>query len=232
MNFNFNAVAAKSQNVAGKPELSGNAIHTVLFKGCESKDIEKDGITWKVLTINFENKDGKFQKTYFEPKDQDNQPSVLDLGEMQITNPSNVTDMMFVFKHLIDAVNPVLSTEINEGKKQITAPNWDILRQFMVKATESGIDKETKIKLFKSKKGDAVFPRAAAFNREGEIYMRTNFIGDNIFFSKKEMEQIKKAEETKPDTIESTETKTEQKETVNPYNNVSASDLGDLNFQL
>ena len=45
-------------------------------------------------------------------------------------------------------------------------------------------------------------------------------------------EQIKKAEGTKPDTIESTETKTEPKETVNPYNNVSTSDLGDLNFQL
>ena len=62
--------------------------------------------------------------------------------------------------------------------------------------------------------------------------MRTNFIGDNIFFSKKEMEQIKKAEETKPDTIESTETKTDQKEVVNPYKNVAAAELGDMNFQL
>jgi hypothetical protein len=228
MNFNFSQTAGKSQNVAGKPDLKGNQIHTVLFKGCESKNIDKEGMTWKLLSLNFENKDGRFQKTYFEPKDDDDKDRITVVGDQEIKNPPLNVDMIYTFKHLIDAVNPELGKQIDDGTKQIHAPNWDMLRQFMVKATEPGIDKEIQIKLFQTKKGDAILPQAVSYARSGDVYMPTNFFGQNLFFSKKELERIKKTE-SKPDNMDVV---TKKEEVVNPYQTVSQQEVGDLNFDL
>jgi hypothetical protein len=194
MNFNFSQTAGKSQNVAGKPDLKGNQIHTVLFKGCESKNIDKEGMTWKLLSLNFENKDGRFQKTYFEPKDDDDKDRITVVGDQEIKNPPLNVDMIYTFKHLIDAVNPELGKQIDDGTKQIHAPNWDMLRQFMVKATEPGKDKEVQIKLIKNKKGESMFPYFSNYNRDGELYMSTNFIGEKLLWTTKEQQMITKAQ--------------------------------------
>ena len=200
MNFNFGETAGTSQN-SRKPLLDGNKIHTVVFKGCEARTIEgvkEPGTMYRVLDIKFENADGTFTQTYFEPRDTDAEDKEGTFGKQ----PSNIKSMMLFFKHLIDAVNPTLAKEIDAKTKSLNFATWEDLRAFMVANTASGIGLTTKIKLIKNKKGEAIFPYFAAFTKEGVLYMKTNFIGEKVYFSAKELETIKKMESATPTSVD------------------------------
>ena len=73
----------------------------------------------------------------------------------------------------------------------------------MVKATQPGVGTETKIKLVTNNKGEARFPFFARYNNSGQFFMGTNFIGNNIAWSRYELEQIQKAAEAKPVAVDS-----------------------------
>ena len=197
MNFNFSD-AVNSQN-SGRVQLSGDAIHEVTFDGCEARDFESTqnpGQMFHVLEIKFSNKDGQFTHTVWEPKDADFEDRQGAFG----AQPSNVATMVYLFKHLLDAVNPEASEKINKGelKMEVTPTNWNVVRKFMVENTEPGKGKVTKIKLVKKNNGDAMFPYFLNYNRDGKLYMNTNFIGDNIFFTTKELQRISRAQAAKP----------------------------------
>lgn len=197
MNYSFDETAGISQNGA-KKVLDGNAIYDVTFDGCEARDIQ--GVqdptkVFHVLDIKFSNADGVFTHTEFEPGPDDVQDTQGTYGP----NPSRIKSMMLMFKHLIDAVNPALGKAIDNKEKSLNTTSWDSLRKLMVQATDPGKGTQTKIKLFKNNKGAAVFPRYfAKYNKEGKLYMSTNFIGNNIFFTNKELDQITKQQEAKP----------------------------------
>ena len=203
MNFNFSEVSSQSTSRA---QLQGNAIYDVKFDGCEARDFQAKNDpskTYRVLEIKFSNKDGYFTHTVFEPTDRDfqDQPNQWGTGN----NPSGVATMAYLFKHLIDAVNPVLAEKINKGEviMDINPNNWDAVRKFMVDATSSGVGTETKIKLLKNRAGNAIFTYFLQYNREGKLYMSTNFIGNNIFFIYKELRAISSAQQAKPTNTES-----------------------------
>lgn len=196
MNFNFSQTAGVSQSSTRK-HLEGNQIHKVIFDGCEARDFDKkDGTgVFHVLEMKFHNEDGEFTHTEWEPTEADQQDRENAFGNKQ---PSNVLTMMYRFKHLIDAVNPELAEKIDKGEASLTASSWDGLRKLMVKSCEAGIGKTTKIKLIKNNKGDAIFPYFLNYSREGKLYMSTNFIGDKIAFTDKELTKIKRAETATP----------------------------------
>lgn len=202
MNFGFNETIGISQSgVKGK--LEGNMIHEVTFDGCEARDIQgvqDPSKSYKVLDIKFSSDKGAFVDTIWEPREQDAQDRETAFG----ASPSNVKAMMLKFKHLIDAVNPELAAKIDSKEKTLTAPNWDGLRKLMVKATEPGVGNKTKIKLIKNKKGEAIFPYFANYSREGRLYMSTNFIGENILWTAKELAQIEKAKNATPTAVTNT----------------------------
>lgn len=194
MNFNFGEVANAAQSTS-KPVLEGNMIHTVKFLGCEARDIagvKNPNATYNVLEIKFANDRGYFTHTVWEPKPEDFQ----DRENNGIKNPSNVKAMMQLFTHLICAVNPKLGEQLKNKEKQLTAKDWNSLRQLMVKATESGKDKEVQIKLIKNKKGIAIFPYFSNYDRNGELYMSTNFIGNDLLWTDKELKALEKAQST------------------------------------
>lgn len=194
MNFNFGEVANAAQSTS-KPVLEGNMIHTVKFLGCEARDIagkQNPNATYNVLEIKFSNDRGYFTHTVWEPKPEDFQ----DRENNGIKNPSNVKAMMQLFTHLICAVNPKLGEQLKNKEKQLTAKDWNSLRQLMVKATESGKDKEVQIKLIKNKKGESIFPYFSNYNKSGELYMSTNFIGNDLLWTTKELKALEKAQST------------------------------------
>lgn len=198
MNFNFNVTSGSSQSVE-RPTLEGNKIHTVTFDGCEARDFDKrDGSgSFHVLSIKFHNANGDFTHTVWEPRDEDAVDNVGPFGKQ----PSNVLRMIYLFKHLIDAVNPELGKKIDEGTASLDAPNWDALRKLMVEATAPGVGTETKIKLIKNNKGEAQFPYFLAYEdatKGVNPRMTTNVIGNNVFFSTREQEKINKAESAVP----------------------------------
>jgi len=208
-NFSFDSTAGTSHSEA-KPLFPGNDIYDVVFDGCEIRDIKgvKDpDITYNTLSIKFSNEDGYFTHTVFEPKDGDNKRETMDWTDPKsgkvnnIPQASNIEKMMLLFKHLIDTVNPELAKEIDAKTKRIGAPDWKGLREVVIKATDPGKNKSTKIKLITNNKGAATFPFYASVNREGVAYINNNFIGDKLFFSTKEMNKIKNINTSKPTPI-------------------------------
>ena len=195
MNFDFSFTAGNSQSGTRK-QFEGNAIYTVKFDGCEYREFTSQaGADFKELDIKFSNEDGQYTKTFFEPKDSDFQDTQGVYGP----NPSNVKQMMLALKHLIDAINPELGKKIDKGEEKIAKNTWKAICEFMVENTKEFIGKETKIKLIKNNKGNAEFPGFfASYSREGKLYMNTNFIGDKIFFTTKELNRIKAQETAKP----------------------------------
>ena len=196
MNYNFDETAGISQSSVRKL-LEGNAIYDVTFDGCEARDIQgvqDPSKVFHVLDIKFHNDDGIYTHTIFEPNPED----AIDRQGPFGPQPSNIKSMMLLFKHLIDAVNPELGKAIDNKEKNLNTTSWDALRKLMIQSTESGKGSKTKIKLIKNNKGVATFPFFANYNKEGRLYMSTNFIGNNVFFTNKELDKIAKASEAKP----------------------------------
>jgi len=196
MNFDFESTAGVSQSSARKP-LEGNMIHEVIFDGCEARDFTGTQDSTKqfhVLEIKFHNEDGYFTHTIWEPREED----VKDREGAFGMQPSNFKVMMYTLKHLIDAVNPELGKKIDNKEVKLTVESWEALRRFMVDNTAVGVGTTTKIKLIKNNRGEAMFPYFLNYNKEGKLYMATNFIGNGVFFTTKELDKIKKANTAKP----------------------------------
>ena len=127
MNFSFNGTAGASQGTTFK-KLEGNTIPVVKFDGCEVVDVQgvKDPTqVYRLLKLKFSNDEGTFEHTCFEPKPADFERRETDYtdkktGETKkIPQPSNVESMMLLFKHAIDALNPVNTELFNNEKLSI-----------------------------------------------------------------------------------------------------------------
>ena len=231
--FSFSETAGSSQSTS-KPRLSGNEIYTVKFEGAELQDIVgvKDPTAlYKVLKLKFSNEDGTFEHTIFEPKENDfdrRETEYTKNGKVEkIPQPSNVESMMLLFKHAIDAINPTIAKQIDDGSKNLGAKDWDALRALVAKILDAGKDSETHIKLVKNNKGEAAFPGFfAGLTREGKAYIKNNFIGDKLAFSTYESQKIKDAAGAKPTTAKSYDAGS-----FTPQATAAASDL-DLSFDI
>jgi hypothetical protein len=201
MNFNFNETAGASQSTS-LPQLKGNAIHEVTFKGCELREIigvKDPSQKYNVLDIKFSNDKGYYTETIFEPKAGDEKRQENEIGGKTYIKPSNIENMMLEFRHIIDAVNPELGKQIDSKEKTISAASWDGLRKLMVEATKSGIGKVVKIKLIKKKDGTPRFPYFSMIDKDSnKAIVAGNFIGENLYFSTYEQQQITKAENANP----------------------------------
>lgn len=198
MNFNFSETAGLGET-NGTKQLEGNKIHTVKFDGCEAVDL-KDG-QYKTLRIKFSNDEGTFNHTIFEPKDGDDKDTQGAYGP----NPAPVKEMITTLRHLAAAVSPNLMEALNTMPDNLS---WDQFRKKIVDASADGVGKTTKIKLFKRERVDvntgekrttSEFPRyILAYDREGKLYMRTNFIGDKTYFTTKELQKMQTEAKAKP----------------------------------
>lgn len=208
--FSFNDTAGTSQSTT-KPRLEGNRIHTVKIESVDIDDIQgvKDPTqVYRVIKVNFGNEDGSYQHTVFEPKAEDfvrgeNEYTDKTGKKNKIPQPSNVESMMLFFKHTMDSFTPKIAAEIDSGKRQIAAPDWDTLRKLVKKILDSGKGVETKVKLIKNKKGEGVFPGFfAGLSREGVAYVRNNFIGEKVAFSAYEMKRIQDEANSQPNSMD------------------------------
>jgi len=213
MSFSFNDTAGTSQSTI-KPQLEGNKIHEVKLISCEKDDIQgvKDPTqVYKVIKITFENEDGQYQHTIFEPRPEDferkeNEYTDKKTGKVnKIPQPANVESMMLLFKHIMDSFVPEVASKIDSGEKSLNAPDWDTLRDLVLKILTVGKGRSSKIKLLKNKKGEAIFPGFfASVNREGKVYLRNNFIGDKVAFTAYELQRIQNEATATPTNMSNT----------------------------
>lgn len=211
MSFSFSTTAGASQGVSTK-RLAGNKIYTVKFDGCEIQDIKgvKDPTKeYRVLKLKFSNDEGTFEKTVFEPRPEDftrGETTYNDKNtgeEKKIPQPSGVENMMLLFKHAIDAINPTIAKQIDEGTKNLGAKDWNELRVLVSKILDQGKGAEVEIKLLTDSKGEAIFPGYfSGITKEGKAYIRNNFIGKNLAFSTYEVTRINTASTAKPNKVE------------------------------
>lgn len=200
MDFSFSATAGASQSTT-KPRLAGNDICVVKFAGCELKDVQgvkEPEKVFKQLILKFENEDGVFEHTVWEPRPEDFARRETEFKNKEgktekIPQPSNVESMMLLFKHAIDTINPTVAKQIDNKEKSLGASNWDDLRKLVSTILDKGKGTVTKIKLLKNTKTqEAVFPGFyAGLTKEGIAYVRNNFIGDKVSFSTYETTRIK-----------------------------------------
>lgn len=195
MSHSFNTPAPGSSHSNVKPALEGNDIYNVTFIGCESKDIvgkQDPSKTYKTLLIKFSNEDGYFTHTVFEPKDEDFKRPISDFmgNPLKFPKPSNVENMMLLFKHLIDAVSPEIAAAIDAGNTSLSGNSWDEIRNLVVDLTKDSAGKvKTNIKLLSGKNG-ATFPFFTGLTKEGVAYVNNNFIGEKLFFNNYEKTKI------------------------------------------
>lgn len=205
--FSFNTTAGASQSSA-KPRLAGNDIYTVKFDGCEIQDIKgvKDTTAvYKVLKLKFSNEEGSYEQTIFEPKADDfdrGETKYIDKStgeEKKIAQTSGVENMMLLFKHAIDAINPKVAKQIDEGAVNLGANDWDGLRKLVVQILDVNKGVTTNIKLLKNTKGEATFPGYfAGITKEGKAYVKNNFIGSKLAFTSYEKTRIENEANAKP----------------------------------
>lgn len=207
MSFSFNETAGASQSTV-KPKLEGNKIHEVVLASCKTEDIvgvKDTSITYKVIKIEFENEEGIYQHTVFEPKGDDfvnlETEYTKDGRTNKIKQPSGVQSMMLLFKHMIDGFAPEIAEQIDSGKKSLVAKDWDDLRILVVKilGAAAAAKRENKIKLVKNKKGEGIFPGYfASLNKEGKPYIKNNFVGQKVAFSAYEAQRMQNEANASP----------------------------------
>lgn len=212
MSFSFNSTAGASQS-SSKPRLAGNSIHTVKFDGCEIQDIKgvKDPTKeYKVIKLKFSNDSGTYEKTIFEPRQEDftrGESKYTDKKsgeERSIPQPSGVENMMLLFKHAIDAIVPAIGKQIDDGSRNLGANSWDDLRSLVSQILDKGKGAEVEIKLLTDSKGEPTFPGFfSGISKEGKAYVRNNFIGHKLGFSSYEMTRINNAATAKPTKVDS-----------------------------
>lgn len=189
--FDFSEINGISTST-GASLLDGNKIHDVVFDGCEARNFKgKDGSEKKVITVKFKNDEGMFTHTIWEPL-----ASNGDFTDKQdpFPSPSVIKHIMTFVKHLVEAVNPKAVNDLNTK-----TASWDAFRHLVVDITTPGIGVPTKIKLLVDKKGNTDFPRYfLGYTKDGELFMRTKFIGNNLKFTDKEIAAIKAAETAAP----------------------------------
>lgn len=200
MSFSFETTAGASQSTS-KPRLEGNKIHSVKLEKVEKQDITgvKDPtMTYRVIKFRFSNDDGYYEHTIFEPRKEDFERVPRDVknknGNIEsIPQPSNVESMMLFFKHVMDSYVPEIAQKIDSGEKKLVSPDWDSLRDLVIKICSQSKDRVSNIKLMKGKDGEGRFPGFfVGINKEGKSYIRNNFIGNKIAFNPYEIIRIDK----------------------------------------
>lgn len=197
MNFNLSNTNGTSSI---KPRLKPWEIHTVLFKGVTYSEFagKKDpSTTWKTMKISFENENGVYEETIFCPKEGDDVRPVTSNGEVERENPSNLEKFKFMLAH----VGEQLSPKKYEKFKSMTfalPDEFEKLAKTFIEITKDAVNKQTKLKLIANKKGEPCLPYFVNISKAGDAYISNNWLGDKVFFSDYETNQMNKQKSNGP----------------------------------
>lgn len=232
---NFSFGTDQSFVNTSKAPLKGGDIHKVKFLGAtfetfEGKQAATQGQKFNVYNIKFENDEGYYTETIFEPREEDYKRRESDFGDNKIINPSRAEEIQLIMAQLVEAVNPGGMATL-AGKE---IKSFESLCKYITDLTKDGIGKEVNIKLILNKEGKARLPFLSGLTKpkpgeQSRLYPRTNYIGEDLFFTDKELAQINKILESTPtDTGALLEERSKQFETPSNSNDDLNLDLGGL----
>ena len=186
-NFVFN-----NNNAVGdfKRLLDPFQIYNVIFVGAEFSEIQGKADptkVYKTLVFKFENDNGFYNETIFEPKDDDFARRKSEYGGNTFVNPSNWEVSNTIINNILGTLNPEGADTLAKKSKDIK--NFDMLAKAVCKLLEPVKGKETQIKLMgRTNKSGRVIPMApniCGINKNGEFYVNKAqvLIGQNLFFT-------------------------------------------------
>ena len=196
-----NSVSAVSNSIK---QLAPFAIYDVKYE--KSEIVEFDGKKdpsqhYKTLRVRFSNADGYYEETIFFPTPADGEPKEYERPDgTKQKFPSNWDRIKFFMAQIMTVLNPEGYKKFCEASSKFK--DFEMMANAFIKVLEPAMGKETKLKLMgrtdESGNVHATLPKFLSYNRDGQLYISTNFIGDRVFFSTYEEGLVQKFKNAKP----------------------------------
>lgn len=185
-------------------QLAPFAIYDVKYEKSEIVEFDgkKDpGKHYKTLRVRFSNADGYYEETIFFPTPADGEPKEYERPDgTKQKFPSNWDRIKFFMAQVMTVLNPEGYKKFCEASSKFK--DFEMMANAFIKVLEPAMGKETKLKLMgrtdESGNVHATLPKFLSYNRDGQLYISTNFIGDRVFFSTYEEGQVQKFKNAKP----------------------------------
>lgn len=164
-------------------------IHTVVFKGITKSD------RFDALELTFDSVEGKgtHVERIWEPRSNERVESQYG------PNPSESEQFMCKIKQVISALHPELAKRIETNGEQFEAPDFDGFIKLLKKYLDTKVGTQTQIKLVPTRPGFCGFPAYIAnISRDGNLYMNTKIIGEDLVLTPREKKLIDEAVNAKP----------------------------------
>lgn len=197
MNFSFSQT--KGATEGGK--FLGAGIHKAQFEGIDYDTINTKNGESNVMVLKLDiDGYGSFTHNFFEPQSDERQ-------EMQWgPSASQVDHFLISVRQILEALNPQLVKDLDEGKITLEGSFAKIVKTIK-KLTDEFVGDEVEIKLLPQNNGFNSIPTfVAGISKNGNLTIRTRFIGHDLTLNDRELKMIEAAKEAKPTDMKAKDT--------------------------
>ena len=191
----YDATSAARAEVKPAASYLRAGIHNVRFTG-----VEKGTSEYSTIDFSFEGVDegevgALHNERMFEPKSSERMPNRFNSA---ITDPSQAEQFMCKLMHIIAALNPAAHKKIQDGTAKFAPSDFDTLIKLVKKILNPVVGTEVQIKLLPNGRfcGFPGFP--ARISKNGDLFLSTSFIGQDLTLSAYEKAQIDKVNAAQP----------------------------------
>lgn len=231
MELNFNLSATPSVSTS-KPRLKPYEIHRVKLAEAKVEALKgkKDpDAVYEILKVRFENNEGYYEESIFFPKEgDDKRPTRQNKEGHEVESPSNFERTMSFIAQVGTVMNP---TEF-EKLKGIPFKSFGELCDHFIKILKPKYGTETNLKLIGATDKDGNFvprlPYFLALNKQGEVFVSDNFIGDNLFFTEYDLKRKEELKAKKPTDVDAIEKKNSAADAASDTQSVDEIDFNSL----
>jgi len=197
MNFSFSQT--KGATEGGK--FLGAGIHKAQFSGIEYDTVNTKNGEANVMVLKLDvDGYGEFKHNFFEPQSDERQ-------EMQWgPSASQVDHFLISVRQILEALNLQLVKDLDEGKIALEGSFAKIVKTIK-KLTDEFIGDEVEVKLLPQNNGFNGIPTfVAGISKNGNLTIRTRFIGHDLTLNDRELKMIEAAKEAKPTDMKTKDT--------------------------
>lgn len=189
MNISFSA--SKGAQESGKFLSSG--IHNAKFMGIGYDKITTDSGEYNVMVLKLDVEGfGEFNHNFFEPTSNERQEMAWGPSASQLDH------FLIAVREILEALNPQLITDLDEGKLKLDGTFRDCVKNIK-KATDPYVNQEVQVKLLPNNKGFNSIPSfVAGISKNGNLTIRTRFIGHDLTLNDRELKMIEAAKTAAP----------------------------------
>lgn len=196
MNLNFDLASAARAKESGSRLTPG--IKNAIFKGVEFKTgtSQKSGAAYKAISLNLDiDLYGDYSHTIFEPDSNERKEGQWGLQASQVDH------FLITIREILEAVNPQIIQDIDEGKLSLSG-NFKQIFDLVKKLTDPFIGTAVQVKLIPGNNGYVNLPSyPARIDKNGNLAIATRIIGHDLTLTSQELKRIEQAKNAKPTTM-------------------------------